>query len=309
MEKPEVVKLSPLPPDPQGTLLKLASQVSSFACFVPAAGASLAEAVSARCPQARAVLLTRQPVWLPQSRPTAPRPPCPACTFLVFFLGLLTSGPLPKGALATLAAGPEPCPAKTSSCPRFSDGPRPCSLQTNPGEREPLQSQVVCKTVPREEKDKECWGERQKTNFPPILRLKSSRTSLPRPQQKHTRKRNQRNRWISQGSVHQAPSSFASLCPVTSLPALKLSPRTASSVYWQSRCRDLCVLNVTNRSALCKGLPASQQTCNYEGEPTNGHLCGHWKDDEICPTNRERLEKHQKGKSTYGTLCWVSTAG
>lgn len=134
-----------------------------------------------------------------------------------------------------------------------------------------------------------CQGKRKTRNagekedkFSPILRLKSSRTSVPRPQQKHTCKRNQRNRWISQGSVHQAPSSFASLCPVTSLPAIKLSPRTASSVYWQSRC-DLCVLNVTNRSALCKGLPASQQTCNYEGEPTNGHLCGHWKDDEICP--------------------------
>lgn len=47
-------------------------------------------------------------------------------------------------------------------------------------------------------------------------------------------------------------------------------------------------------------LPAIE-TGNYDREPTNGYLCRWWKDNKICPMNKDDSEEQQKGNSIYGT--------
>lgn len=212
-----------------------------------------------------------------------------------------TSGRFPKGALTALAASPESCPEKTGSCPQFSNRPRPCSLQTHQGKRESLQSQAVCKTVPREEKDN--VGEKARTQ----TFLSSTDWKVPEHPCLTLRKSTHANKSRETSGLatdlwDRPLSSFASLYPS---PPYQPS---SSGQGWQGPGTGKADMTsgfwMTNHSALCKGLAASPQTCSYEGEPTSGHLRGHWKDNEVSPTGRDDSEEEQKGNSMCGTL-WL----
>lgn len=57
-----------------------------------------------------------------------------------------------------------------------------------------------------------------------------------------------------------------------------------------------------------KALLPAVETCNYGGEPANGHLCSHWKDNKICPMNKDDSEEQQKGNSIYVARYQLSMA-